>query len=474
MFSSGGPGVPEPVADLLISGGVLVTSLAEAGVFRDGAVAVSGGRVVAAGPREEVEAGFRTARRLDAHGGLILPGLVNLHHHFYSQLARGLDPGGPPRSFPEVLSRLWWRLDRALDRESVRLSALLALADCVRSGVTTVFDHHCSPSCTAGILDVLAESVAAAGLSAVLCVEVSDRNGPAEAETAIGENVRFAGDRRQDPRVRGTLGLHASLTLSEETLARAARRFDGLVGVHIHVAEHPSDVTAAIARSGVGPVERLDRHGLLGPRSVLAHGVHLKEEALDLVARRNSLLVHNPESNENNGVGRLDAGRCLRRGVRLGLGTDGMSASVLGSLRAAVLGQKDLARDPAAGRDAAGRLLGENAAAAAAFLGEPLLGRLAPGAPADLCVVDAPPATPLFPRNLPGHLVYGASEAPVRHTVARGRILMEDFVVITLDTEALAREARRISPALWARFAALPAGTTAAGPGSGDERELHA
>lgn len=440
---------------LLVAGGTLVTALAGGEVVPGGAVLVEDGRVVFAGPEEEAGALVRGARRLDARGGLILPGFVNLHHHFYSALARGLDPGGPTRSFGEVLTRLWWRLDRALDEEVVRVSALLTLADCVRHGATTVFDHHASPSCVGGSLDAIATAVGEAGVSAVLGYEVTDRNGPLEARAGIEENLRFLEARRSDPRVRGLSALHASFTLRDETLAQVARLLPEGAGVHVHAAEAEADVALSRELFGAGPVERLERFGLLRPATLLAHGVHLDGEALDTVARSGATLVHNPESNANNGVGRLDLPGAAARGVRIGLGTDGMSSSMLRALRAAFLALRGGERNPALGFDLLPGILSTNAAVAAAAFGEPLLGRLVPGAPADLAVVDAPPPTPLSGENLFGHLVYGASEAVVRHTVARGRVLMEDFALTTLDPGDLARRAREAAPDAWRRFAAL-------------------
>ena len=135
---------------VVLGNGHLVTSWEDPSVVAGGAVAWNGERIVAAGPEADVRGAHPDAQFLDAGGGLILPGLVNLHHHFYSALARGLDPGTPMRDFPEILDRLWWRLDRALDRDTVRLSARLSALDCVRRGCTTVFDHHASPSCIRG------------------------------------------------------------------------------------------------------------------------------------------------------------------------------------------------------------------------------------------------------------------------------------------------------------------------------------
>jgi putative selenium metabolism protein SsnA len=432
----------------ILSGGAVLTGNADGRVFERGAVAFEGARIVAVGAETAIFPAYPEARRLDARGGLIVPGLINLHHHFYSAFARGLSPDVQTTDFEEVLRGLWWRLDRALDPAAVRVSAALALADCVRWGCTTVFDHHASPSCIPGSLDWIAGEVRKAGISAVLCYEVTDRNGREGAMAGLDENLRFLLSQADDARVRGMVGLHAAFTLTDETLARVGITLPRGAGIHVHAAEGTLDA---------GPLARLDRHGLLGPDALLAHGVHLTRNELELVAERGATLVHNPESNAHNGVGRLDLLAAAESGCRLGLGTDGMSSNVLRSLRAAFLGLRDARRDPSSGFDVIPGLLGGNAEFARRAFAEPLLGQLVPGAPADIAVFDAPSPTPVAAANAFGHLVYAASEAPVRHTIARGRVLMKDFELLSLDLESVAAEARRLAPGVWGRFREISA-----------------
>mgnify|MGYP001765333888 FL=1 len=443
----------------IIGNGTLATGGERPAVLADGAVAWQGDRIDAVGSTASLRARWPEAEVLDARGGLILPGFVNLHHHFYSALARGLDPGFAPRSFGEILEGLWWRLDRSLDEQAVHVSARLTLADCIRCGCTTVFDHHASPRFITGSLDATASEVVAAGLSAVLCYEASDRNGHDEAIAGVEENADFCGRHLDHPTVRGLMGLHASFTVADATLAETARLRPSGTGVHLHVAEDPLDARVSNALYGRGPLQRLEATGLLDDRALLAHGVHLPADDLDRVARAGAVLVHNPESNANNGVGRLDVVGAHRAGCRLALGTDGMGSSMLGALRFAFLTHRGAQRDPRVGFEVHPGLLAATSRAAGAFLDEPLLGELAAGAPADIAVVEAAPPTPIDPERLFGHLVYGAAGAPVRHTVARGRVLMRDFELLTIDVEETAREAREIAPRVWERFHALPAPT---------------
>jgi len=439
----------------ILTNGTLVTGWVDPKIIPDGAVAWEGERIVDAGRGADVTAKHPSARILDAGGGLILPGLINLHHHFYSALARGLDPGVPMRDFPEVLDRLWWRLDRALDPDTIRISALLSAADCVRWGCTTVFDHHASPTHIGGSLDLIAGAVELAGLSAALCYEVTDRNGHEGALEGIEENVRFLDARMNDPRIRGVFGVHASFTVLDETLALIAERRPPEAGCHIHVAEDPVDIRSSLEDFGHGPVERLEAAGLLDSRALLAHGIHLDESSFRMAAQAGATLIHNPESNANNGVGRLDIARITGLGCRVGLGTDGMSSAMLRALRFAFLYMRGATQDPTAGFLALPSILGKNTLVAREFFEEPLLGELKPGAPADVISVESPPPTPLAEENLFGHLIFGASEAPVRHTVARGTVLLEDFTHTRMDPKELGRTASELAPGLWERFRAL-------------------
>jgi putative selenium metabolism protein SsnA len=447
----------------LIQNGVVSTGGARPRVIEDGAVAWTGDSIVAVGERERLGADFPDARTLDARGGLIMPGLVNLHHHFYSALARGLDPGRSMSNFGEVLENLWWRLDRALSMDTVRLSALLSVADCIRWGCTTVFDHHASPSCVRGSLDTIAEAVEEAGLSAVLCYEISDRNGHHEALAGVDENLEFIAAHRDHPRIRGMLGLHASFTVRDETLDEVGRKRPEGSGCHIHLAEDPLDLQASKMAFGAAPVERLVNVGLVDEQCLLAHGIHLGRGDYETIARYGAVLIHNPESNANNGVGRLDVVKVSQHGCLVGLGTDGMSSNMLSTLRAAFLAHRGGRRDPSTGFEVLPELLWNNVTVARRFFDQPLLGELVSGAPADLVVVDAAPPTPITADNLFGHLVYGASGSPIRHTVARGSVLLEDFSFQTLNPQELADQARQLSPTLWERFQALDSGPSVSG-----------
>jgi putative selenium metabolism protein SsnA len=446
----------ETSADLLVGPGFVVTPQE---VLPDAGVLIRGGRIAAVGRFDEIRRRVPATpapEHLDARGGLILPGLVNAHSHFYSALARGIPlRDEPPADFVETLERLWWRLDRALTPEDIRTSAMVALAECVRCGVTSVVDHHASPNACEGSLDLIRAAVETSGLRAALCYEVSDRDGPEHALAAIAENVRFIRSLNEEPsdRVAALFGMHALFTLSDETLERcvAAARAER-VGVHLHVAEDRADVEHSLEVHGERPVERLVRHGALDEQAVVAHCVHVDESEIDLLGRSGAFVVHNPESNMNNAVGCAPVVELLARGVRVGLGSDGMSGDILATARSAFLLQHHSTGDPRVGWSELPALLWENGAWLASNLFGQTIGVISTGAAGDLIVLDYDPATPLHAENLTAHLLFGFSARHVVATVVAGRVLMRERCLLTLDATAVRASAREQARSLWERF----------------------
>ena len=257
------------------------------------------------------------------------PGRVNAHTHLYSGLAAlGLPPPMPPPArFVEILERLWWRLDRALDAESLRAGARLYVAEALLHGTTALVDHHESPACIEGSLDVLADVCQELGMRALLCYGATERNhGRDEARAGLRECARFARSNTR-PLVRGMVGLHASFTVSDATLEEAGAlcRELGLV-MHVHVAEDRADVDDAQVRGSSGPLERLLLHGALPAGSILAHGVHLGADQVRAAEGRGFWLVQSPRSNRGNAVG---FARALGASRRVALGTDGYPSDML-------------------------------------------------------------------------------------------------------------------------------------------------
>ncbi|MEJ5225929.1 MAG: amidohydrolase family protein, partial [Anaerolineales bacterium] len=177
---------------MLIKNATLVTWNAPNEILPGHAVFIEEGRIAALGPSAALEARYPHAETLDAHGQLLMPGLICAHTHFYGAFARGMAiPGDAPADFPQILQKLWWPLDRSLTEEDIRYSALLCLVDAIRHGTTTLMDHHASPNAIDGSLDIIAEAVTQAGARAALCYEVTDRDGPEKFRAGVAENLRF-------------------------------------------------------------------------------------------------------------------------------------------------------------------------------------------------------------------------------------------------------------------------------------------
>ncbi len=381
------------------------------------------------------------AEVIDCSGRLVLPGFVCAHTHLYSSLARGMPaPHEAPLNFMQILERVWWKLDRALDAESLDASAQVGALEALKSGTTTLIDHHASPGFIDGSLDVVAGALEKVGARGVLCYEVSDRGGATEATAGVRENDRFLAACKSRPLLRGMVGAHAAFTLSDksaEQIAAVAQRHS--VGVHIHLAEDSIDAK----KEGEPTVQWLLKRGLVGPRSLFAHAVHVDDADARRIVDAGAHVVHNPRSNLNNRVGYA---RPSRFGAQLLLGTDGIGADMRAEAQAGFLA----AREFGDSFDAAAAL--ERNRGFAAFLFDSGLGRLEAGAPADLAVLDYRSPTPLDGGNFSGHLLFGLPGAPVRHVLVGGELVVRDGVSTRVDEEALYAKARQEAARLWKKM----------------------
>lgn len=445
--------------ELVIANGTLVTLGEKNRILPRGGIAINkDGRIAEVNEVAAFVGKYPGARFIDAQGGLIMPGFINAHTHFYGAFARGMAlRGDAPADFGQILESIWWRLDRALLAEDVRSSALLGLIDCIRHGTTTFFDHHASPNSVKNSLDVIADGVLKSGLRGCLCYEVSDRDGKDVAEKGIEENKRFIERVKadhHDHHLAAAFGLHASFTVDDETLKAAAKVCDETeAAIHIHVAESQLDVDGSVQKYGKRPLERLNNAGLLKRPALLAHGVHLTDVEQMVAASASAWLLHNPQSNMNNAVGTAPLNNMLNAGLRVCLGTDGMTADMRAEMRAMGLSQKAASKDPRTldFNQIHSISLLNNAALAEQFFGLPL-GVLKSGAAGDVIIVDYRPPTPMTENNFMGHLLFGIINASVQTTIVHGRVLMEDGKLTTLDEAEIAARAREISPKVWQRL----------------------
>ena len=441
---------------LLVGNGNLITQDSRLPLIEDGCVAIEDGLIAEVGATADLQRRHPAAQFVNARGRVIMPGLINTHMHLYSTFARGMAlKDEAPENFLEILKRLWWRLDKALTLEDVYLSAMVAMIDCVKNGTTTIFDHHSSPGAVTGSLLRIAEAARQAGVRSCLCYEVTDREGAEIADQSIEENREFLAHCKQseDPLVRGLFGLHASFTLSDQTLARCARVAAELdAGFHVHVAEGEADVAQCEREHGKRVVERLHDLGILGSKTIAAHCVHVNSVEIDLLRGSKTNVIHNPESNMANAVGSAPVLEMMRRGVRVGLGTDGYTTDMFESLKVANMLQKhQTGRSDAGWTEAPAMLFSGNAAIASECFGSPV-GKLIPGALADVIVVDYDPPTPLRGANIASHTLFGVSGRSVITTIIGGRIVMEDRKLLEIDEQEVMAKARVSVEKLWQRF----------------------
>lgn len=435
---------------LWIGNGRLITR--DNGAFyENGAVVIDGERIVEVGDSAALRRKYPDAEAIDARGGVIMPGLINMHNHIYSAFARGLSINGySPKDFNDILEGQWWKIDRHLTHENNRLSAYAVYADCIKNGVTTVFDHHASFFDIPGSLDDIAEAAVRLGVRASLCYEVSDRDGEQKARESVLENERFILRTQAEgsDMLQGMMGLHASFTVSDATLALCNDLRHG-AGFHVHCSEGPADLAHSLKSYGKRIIHRFYDAGVLGERTLAVHCVHTNRAEWELLRDTGSMVVHNPESNMGNAVGCGPVLHMMEAGVTVGLGTDGYTNDMLESYKVGNIIHKHHLCDPTVAWGEIPTMLFENnGKMASRFLRHPV-GVLKAGAYGDVIVTDYDPLTPMNGSNVNGHILFGMQGRSVTHTICNGRVLMRDRVLTGIDERALMAACRESAERLW-------------------------
>lgn len=428
----------------IVTNGRVITRDPEHPYFEDGAVVIEGDSIVAVGEAQELKAAYPGAEEVDAHGGVIMPGLVNAHTHIYSGLARGLAiQGCNPTNFLENLEQQWWNIDRHLTMDGTKACAYATILDSIRDGVTTIFDHHASFAEIPGTLFAIKDVAEETGMRSCLCYESSDRDGEEKFEQSIRENAEFAQwahDQQQQGNhmVAAMFGGHATFTLSDKSMDRMAEANNGLTGFHVHVCEGMNDVwDSRQNRGGITPVERLLQHGLLGPKTMLGHCIHVTPAEMDMIAETKTRIVNNPESNMGNAVGCAPVLEFFRRGIEVCMGTDAYTHDMLESLKVFLTIQRHNAAMPnVAWVEAMTMLFQNNPKIASEYFGR-TIGVLAPGAAADVIVMDYPVFTPFSEENVDGHMLFGMMGKNCRTTIINGRVVYRNREFVDIDEERI-------------------------------------
>ncbi len=436
----------------VIANGRVITRDSALPYIENGGVAVDGTKIIEVGDTAALRAKYPDAEFVDAKGLVIMPAFINAHSHIYSALARGLSiKGNNPTNFYEILDGTWWAIDRHLTLEATRRSAYTTYIDSIKTGCTTVFDHHASYCEVPGSLFAIEEVAKELGVRTVLCYEVSDRDGEEKCTQAIKENGEFIRHcaQQNNPMIKAMFGGHALFTMSDKTFERCVMENNGMTGFHIHVAEGMNDVYDSLRNYGCRPVNRLLNHGVLGPKTLLGHCIHVNPAEMDIIKETGTMVVNNPESNMGNAVGCAPILQMIKRGILVGMGTDAYTFDMLESLKVALIIQRHNACLPnVAWGEVTGMLFNSNREICARYFDEPL-GILKPGAAADVIVMDYKPFTPFSADNIDGHMIFGMTGRQCETTMCAGKLLMKDRELIGIDEQAVNAKTLESAAQLW-------------------------
>ncbi len=437
---------------LLIGNGSVITRDENNPWFQDGAVVTDGDTVKEAGDFKTLKEKYPDAEFVDARGGVIMPGFINAHTHIYSGLARGLSiEGNNPTNFLEILEGMWWAIDRKLTLDRTKASAYATVLDCIRDGVTTIFDHHASFGEIPGSLFAIKDVVKEVGVRSCLCYEVSERDGDEKTEQGIKENADFAkwAKDENDSMIKAMFGGHALFTISDKTFEKMVKANDGMTGFHIHVAEGMNDVYDSLRNYGCRPVNRLLYNGILGEKTLLGHCIHVSPAEMDIIKETGTMTVNNPESNMGNAVGCAPVLQMMKKGITVGMGTDAYTHDMLESLKVFLIIQRHNAALPNVAWGEGVKMLFENNRVIAEKYFERPLGVLKEGAAADIIVMDYKPFTPFSNENIDGHMIFGMMGRNCTTTIINGKVLYKDRKFTELDEEKINAFIMEQSKGLW-------------------------
>lgn len=441
---------------ILIGNGKVVTRDPSNPFIENGAVLIDGTLIKEVGSSAGLKANYKNADFIDARGRLVMPGFINCHQHYYSTFARGINLGGKASTtFSEVLRSLWWRLDKQLTLEDVYYSCIGPMIDQVRSGVTSVIDHHASPFAITGSLFKIAEAAELFGIRSNLCYEISDRDGEKIAREGIRENLDFAlhCKAKNDDMLKSLIGLHAQFTIGDKTLDESldASAAAG-VGFHVHTAEGIEDLVDAIAQYNMRVVERLHARRVLNDTSIAVHCIQISDEEIDMLKASNVAVVHNPESNMGNAVGVSPVLEMIKRGVLVGMGTDGYTSDMTESYKAAATLHKHAKQIPSVAWAEPPLMLFENNKKIFNRFINGKTGALKKDHYADIIIVDYKAPTPLNENTINSHILFGITGRHVDTTIINGRMVMCERELAGIDEEALMAKSREQAQRLWGRM----------------------
>jgi len=424
-------------------------------VINNAGVAVVDGKIAAVGPLEDVSKGFGADEVVDARGCIVMPGLICSHTHLYGVALRGSALNiDPPSDFLQILQRVWWPVDEKLTNDDAYATTLAAGIESLMNGTTCYADTYSAPNAIEGSLDQIAKASNEVGLRGLVSFEATERRSADEGRRGLKESLRFI-QKRDKGRAIGMISLHASFTVSDDLISRGveASRVHR-VPITIHVSEGPNDGYHNMERYGKRSVERLQERGLLSPRAVLAHCVHLDGKEIGLIAKSSASVAHNPMSNMLNAVGVAPLMDMLDRGVNVGLGNDGYVFDMFENMRAGFLLQRVARRNP--NRPSPQEVVEMCTVNAAKAYGLPSLGSIEAGKRADVIVVrPAFTATP-YSGSIYGYIVNSLRGPDVRDAIVDGQVVMRNRKLLTLDIRRAEATVLKTMGRLWQRLGPSP------------------
>ncbi len=384
---------------------------------------------------------------IDGKNKILLPGLINFHTHIYSTLVRGASIPFNPKSFRDILEQLWWKLDSKLDNNSTFHSAMVYGLESLKSGVTSLIDHHASGIDIIGSLEALKRAIVdKLGMRGIFCFETSDRF---NVEDCIEENL--AGLKYDSFDAKGMFGMHASMSLSEETLDKISRILKG-APIHVHVAESIEDEEDSIDKYRMRVVNRYLNYGLLNKDSILAHCVHIDEDEAKFIKQNKAVIALNPTSNMNNAVGAFNIDLFRGNNIQILIGNDGLGTNIAkewtyfffagkaGINDAAGIGFDELLNYINDSYDYFGRRMGIQ------------IGKIKNGYVADFVLIPYINPTEMNSGNAFGHVFFGLFENfRPSCVIVKGKTLIQNYKSI-FDEETLYKNSQIAAKALWERI----------------------
>jgi len=442
---------------LLLKNGLIVTMNRNNEVIELGELYVEDGKILEIGKETDKKADLE----LDCSHQIIFPGFICAHTHLYSALLRGAPMNiKPPSDFTQNLQRIWWTMDEALSLEDAYTSTLYAVHELALNGVTAYLDTYSGPNSIEGSLDRISKATQEVGSRGVICFEATERRSPEEGIRGLEENRRFI--QQNDPQktlVQGIYCLHASFTVSDELIHRTneyAEQTDSFKT--IHTSEGMADLHHNLEKFGKRTVERLFDEEFLGPRTALAHAVHINQHEIDLIAQTNTNVAHNPKSNELNAVGIAQIPEMIQKGINIGVGNDGFIYDAIENMRTAYLMHKLNHLNPSQLPTPlqVTQMITINAAQAIGLKDH--IGSIEVGKAADFVLFDITALpTPIHKENVFGHLVYGSfSRRDIKRVIVNGKTIVKNGIHTSLDADQISQQSKESAVKLWERLDLTP------------------